>query len=186
MVEGTSWFGAVLLPQGLDSLLSSMKKMNSQVYQDILQENVRLSVRQLKINKSWLMQQDNDPKPISKSTEWLQQKKIRLLEWPVRVLTSTQLRCCGMTSREQFTPDIPRILLNWNSFVKRNGPKFLLTVVQVWSTTTENIWLRLLLPKEGQPVIKSKGSHTFPTLHCECLHSVFNKDMKTIVCVLLV
>jgi hypothetical protein len=44
--------------------------------------------------------------------------------------------------------------------------------VQVWSTTTENVWLRLLLPKEGQPVIKSKGSHTFPTLHCECLHGV--------------
>ena len=58
-------------------------KMNSQVYQDILQENVRLSVRQLKLNRSWVMQQDNDPKHRSKSTtEWLQQKKIRLLEWP--------------------------------------------------------------------------------------------------------
>ena len=48
--------------------------------------------------------------------------------------------------------------------LKRNGPKFLLTVVQVWSTTTENVWLRLLLLKDGQPVIKSKGIHTFPTL----------------------
>ena len=28
------------------------------------------------------------------------------------------------------------------------------------------------MAKEGQPVIKSRGSHTFPTLHCECLHSV--------------
>ena len=28
------------------------------------------------------MQQDNDPKHRSKSTEWLQQKKIHLLEWP--------------------------------------------------------------------------------------------------------
>ena len=57
-------------------------KMNSQVYQDILQENVKLSVRQLKLNRSWVMQQDNDPKYRSKSTEWLQQKKINLLEWP--------------------------------------------------------------------------------------------------------
>jgi hypothetical protein len=87
---------------------------------------------------------------------------------------------------ERFTPDIQRLLLNWNSFVKRNGPKFHLTVVQDWSATTENIWLRLLLPKEGQPVIKSKGSHTFPTLHCEGLHSVFNKDMKRYNCLLLV
>jgi transposase len=57
--------------------------MSSQVYQDILQENVRLSVRQLKLMRSWVMQQDNNPKHRSKSTtEWLQQKKIRLLEWP--------------------------------------------------------------------------------------------------------
>jgi hypothetical protein len=28
-----------------------------------------------------------------------------------RKYASTRLRCCGMTSREQFTPDIPRILL---------------------------------------------------------------------------
>jgi hypothetical protein len=52
-------------------------KINSQVYQEILQEN------ELKRNRSWVMQQDNDPKHRSKSTtEWLQQKKICLLEWP--------------------------------------------------------------------------------------------------------
>ena len=66
--------------------------------------------------------------------------------WSGPVLTSNPIE---MTSREQYTPDIPRILLNWNSFVKRNGPKFLLTVVQVWYATTENVWL-LLLPKGGQ------------------------------------
>ena len=43
-------------------------KMNSQDYQDILQENVRLPVRQLKLNRSWVMQQDNAPKHRSKST----------------------------------------------------------------------------------------------------------------------
>ena len=44
-------YRAALLPQGLDSLLSSMEK-RIQVYQDILQENVRLSVHQLKLNRS--------------------------------------------------------------------------------------------------------------------------------------
>jgi transposase len=54
-----------------------------QRYQDILQENVRLFVHQLKLNRSWVMQQDIAPKHRSKSTrEWLQQKKIHLLEWP--------------------------------------------------------------------------------------------------------
>ena len=43
-------------------------KRNSQVDQDILQENVRLSVCQLTLNRSWVTQQDNDPKHRSKST----------------------------------------------------------------------------------------------------------------------
>ena len=37
MVEEASWFGAALLPQGLDSLLSLTEK---KVYQDILQDDV--------------------------------------------------------------------------------------------------------------------------------------------------
>ena len=102
------------------------------------------------------------------------------------VLTSTRLRCCSMIARERFTPDIPRILWNWNSFVKRSGAKFLLTIVRVWSATTENVWLRLLLPKEGQSVIKSKSSHTFSTLHCECLQGVINKDMKNYNCLCVI
>uniref|UniRef100_A0A8C9ZUJ5 Transposase n=1 Tax=Sander lucioperca TaxID=283035 RepID=A0A8C9ZUJ5_SANLU len=47
-------------------------KMNFQVYQTILQDNVRMSVRQLKLCRRWVMQQDNDPKHRSTSTtEWL-------------------------------------------------------------------------------------------------------------------
>ena len=57
--------------------------MNSALYQRILQENVRLSVRELKLKRSWVMQQDNDPKHTSKSTsEWLKNKKFKVLEWP--------------------------------------------------------------------------------------------------------
>jgi hypothetical protein len=52
---------------GYGQLANIDVKMNSQVYQDILQENVRLSVCQLKLNRNWVMQQDNDPKH-SKST----------------------------------------------------------------------------------------------------------------------
>lgn len=58
-------------------------KMNSKMYQDILQENLRPSVHQLELKRGWVMQQDNDPKHTSKSTkEWIKQKKLRLLEWP--------------------------------------------------------------------------------------------------------
>ncbi|KAI3363740.1 hypothetical protein L3Q82_001204 [Scortum barcoo] len=57
--------------------------MNSGVYQKILKDNVRPSVRALKLKRSWIMQQDNDPKHTSKSTsEWLKKNKMKVLEWP--------------------------------------------------------------------------------------------------------
>lgn len=81
---------------------------------------------------------------------------------------------CGTTSREWFAPAIRIILLNWNRFVKRNDPIFLPTIGQVRCATTGNIWLRLLLLKESDHVIKSKGSHTFSTQYW-VLHVVFSK-----------
>ncbi len=57
--------------------------MNSALYQKILKENVRLSVCDLKLKRTWVMQQDNDPKLTSKSTsEWLKKNKIKVLEGP--------------------------------------------------------------------------------------------------------
>uniref|UniRef100_A0A8C6VVE8 Transposase Tc1-like domain-containing protein n=1 Tax=Nothobranchius furzeri TaxID=105023 RepID=A0A8C6VVE8_NOTFU len=57
--------------------------MNSTVYPNILKENVRPSVRQLKLKPSWVLQQDSDPKHTSKSTsEWLKNNKMKTLEWP--------------------------------------------------------------------------------------------------------
>uniref|UniRef100_A0A673HSL5 Tc1-like transposase DDE domain-containing protein n=1 Tax=Sinocyclocheilus rhinocerous TaxID=307959 RepID=A0A673HSL5_9TELE len=57
--------------------------MNSAVYQKILKENVRPSVRDLKLKRTWVLQQDNDPKHTSKSTsEWLKKNKMKTLEWP--------------------------------------------------------------------------------------------------------
>ncbi len=42
--------------------------MNSAVYQKILKDNVWPSVRDLKLKRTWVLQQDNDPKHTSKST----------------------------------------------------------------------------------------------------------------------
>ena len=81
--EGSIMVWACFAASGPGQLDIINGKMNSQVYSYILQENIRLSVLQLKLNRSWVMQQDNDPKHRSKSTtQWLQQKKIPLLEWP--------------------------------------------------------------------------------------------------------
>ena len=70
--EGSIMFGAALLPQALDSLLSSTEKKKSQDYQDILQEHVRLSGCQLNLNRSWVMQQVvTDKSSCPERTVWI-------------------------------------------------------------------------------------------------------------------
>ena len=56
--------------------------MNSSLYQIILQENVRPSICELKLKRSWDIQEDNDPKYKIKSTwKWLKSNKFDILEW---------------------------------------------------------------------------------------------------------
>lgn len=57
-----------------------------------------------------------------------------------------------------------KILLICNSSVKSTGAEFLPTYCTSDPQLQETVWWRLLLPKEGQPVIKSKGTHTFLVL----------------------
>ncbi len=52
--------------------------MNSALYQKTLKKNIRPLVCDLKLKRTWLMQQDNDPKHTSKSKK----HKIKVLEWP--------------------------------------------------------------------------------------------------------
>lgn len=126
------------------------------------QESIRTSVHQLKLKrrikeKKCLETQQND-------FSW------RKYTFPVRVWTSTWLKCFDMTSRHWFTPHIPRILL----FCKRNSA-FFLTIV----------WLC----GEGHKRSTSYQTTSLQTLNCECLQCVFSTDMKTslfvCVCILL-
>ncbi|KAK3524862.1 hypothetical protein QTP86_010091 [Hemibagrus guttatus] len=71
--------------------------MNSHVFQDILKDNLKVAVRKLKLRRSWVMEQDNNPKHKSKSTtERLQRHKIQLLEWPSQ------------------SPDLNPVVMLWN------------------------------------------------------------------------
>ncbi|KAI4898620.1 hypothetical protein NFI96_006400 [Prochilodus magdalenae] len=52
--------------------------MNAAVYQKILKGNVRPSVCDLKLKRTYVLQQDNDPKHTSKFTsEWLKKNKVK-------------------------------------------------------------------------------------------------------------
>ena len=58
-------------------------RMNGAMYQEILGDNLLLSVRALKMGGGWVFQHDNDPKHTAKATkEWLKKKHIKVLEWP--------------------------------------------------------------------------------------------------------
>jgi hypothetical protein len=50
-------------------------RMNSAVYQAILESNVPESVNKLKLGRGWILQQDNDPKHQSNSTKEYMRKK---------------------------------------------------------------------------------------------------------------
>ena len=57
--------------------------MNSAVYQQILADNLQPSVHTLRLGRNWIMQQDNDPKHTSKSTQaWMRSHRVRILKWP--------------------------------------------------------------------------------------------------------
>uniref|UniRef100_A0A8C2L0A5 Transposase n=1 Tax=Cyprinus carpio TaxID=7962 RepID=A0A8C2L0A5_CYPCA len=62
--------------------------MNSAVYQKILKENVRPSVCDLKLKRTWVLQQDNDPKHTSKSTSECQSPDLN----PIEMLLSASYR----------------------------------------------------------------------------------------------
>lgn len=89
MLEGSLWFIAAVLPQGLDVLHLLMEETKSLFYQDIFLDNVRPSVCQLNLSRSWVMRQDNDAKRRNKSTT-----KDNAPSGVV--LTSTVLRCFGI------------------------------------------------------------------------------------------
>ena len=68
---------------GTGNLHRIVGKMDSAMYQDILEKNVTPSVRNLKLGRTWYLQQDNDPKHTSKATQaYLKKKHWNVMEWP--------------------------------------------------------------------------------------------------------
>ncbi|MBN3278876.1 TCB1 transposase, partial [Polyodon spathula] len=126
--------------------------MNSALYQRILQENVRPSVRELKLKRSCVTQQDNDPKHTSKSTsEWLKNKKFKVLGLPTQ------------------SPDLNPIENLWNVIKRKmdghkpsNKAELLEFLRQEWHKVTQHQCERLVesMPRRMKAVLENQGYST--------------------------
>ncbi len=137
--------------------------MNSAVYQKILKDNVRPSVRDLKLKRTWVLIQNtpaNPPLNGWRKTKW------RLWSGLVKVLTWILLRCCGMTLKRRFMLENPPMWLNYNNSVKMSGPKFIHSTVTDSLQVITNAWWQLLLLRVAQPVIRFRGQALFHTGPC--------------------
>ena len=81
---GSAMFWGCFAASGTGCLECVQGKMKSDDYQGILERNVLPSVRKLGLSRrSWVFQQDNDPKHTAKNTqEWLREKRWTILKWP--------------------------------------------------------------------------------------------------------
>lgn len=58
-------------------------KMNAASYCQILEDNLSLSTRELRLGRRYIFQQDNDPKHTAKATQkWFEDHHVNVLEWP--------------------------------------------------------------------------------------------------------
>ncbi|KAI4892864.1 hypothetical protein NFI96_000757 [Prochilodus magdalenae] len=69
--------------KGPGHLVRIHRKMDSTAYLEILAKNLRSSIKDLKMGRHFIFQQDNDPKHTAKKTKaWFEREKIKVLQWP--------------------------------------------------------------------------------------------------------
>ena len=74
---------------GTDALHKIDGVMRMENYVHLLKQQLKTSVRKLKLGRKWVFQIDNDPKHFSKVVaKWLKDNKVNDSEWPSKALTS--------------------------------------------------------------------------------------------------
>ena len=106
---GSVMFWGCFAASGTGCLESVQGTMKSEDYQGILEWNIQPSVRKLCLSRrSWVFQQDNDPKHTSKSTqEWMRRQRWTVLKWPAMRRHPSNLRELLQFSPEGEWPKLP-------------------------------------------------------------------------------
>ncbi|CAK9796647.1 Transposable element Tc1 transposase [Anthophora quadrimaculata] len=138
--------------EGVGHLIKIDGIMTADTYIDILCENLEVSLLQLGLENSFILQQDNDPKHTAKKTKkFLTSSHIKLLDWPPQ------------------SPDLNPIENLW-SILDRNVNKTGVTNKNNYFNTLQRSWESLdinylhnlveSMPRRLAAVIKAKGGHT--------------------------
>ena len=138
---------------GVGSIAFFSGRMNSQVYQSILESHLLPNAECL-AGKNWKYQQDNAPIHTSKSTKhWLQVRNVETLRWPTR------------------SPDLNPIENLWGDLARRvyaNGRHFTSlvelksTIEEEWYKTDPELCQKLISSMKTRiyEVIRRNGSYT--------------------------
>uniref|UniRef100_A0A9J8DJ06 Tc1-like transposase DDE domain-containing protein n=1 Tax=Cyprinus carpio carpio TaxID=630221 RepID=A0A9J8DJ06_CYPCA len=115
--------------------------LNSLTYQQICEDNLLPSVRELKMAQKWVMQQHNDPKHSKKSTkEWLKRNKVHTLDWPSQSPDINSVEMLWLDLKHAIHARCPSNLSQLSqSFARRSGQKSPKTDVRNWSVVTEDV-----------------------------------------------
>ncbi|CAJ0941715.1 unnamed protein product, partial [Ranitomeya imitator] len=87
-LDGTAYDPKNTIPtvkhaKGPGHLVRIHGKMDSTAYLEILAKNLRSSIKDLKMGRHFIFQQDNDPKHTAKKAKaWFKRQKIKVLQWP--------------------------------------------------------------------------------------------------------
>ncbi len=155
----------------------------------ILKDNVRPSVRDLKLKRTWVLQQDNDPKHTSKSTsEWLKKNKMKTLEWPSQSPDLNPIEMLWHDLKKAVHARKPSNVAELQQFCQDEWAKIPPQRCNRLIASYANAWWQLLLLRVAQPVIRFRGSSTFShrAMWVWILFSLHNKNsFKTACCVYL-
>ena len=109
---------------GPGRLVKIKGKMNAAKYREILEDNLFLSARELRLGRRFIFQQDNDPKHTAKATQkWFKENKVNVLEWLSQSPDQTPIENVWLDLKRAVHARSPRNLTGLEQFCKEEWSK---------------------------------------------------------------